>query len=156
MLAQLNFNEYFIDEFSLAVNRTFESGEARTGTIDVDFDIKRSGDNPLDFMVTLLVYLNKSDEAFHRADYRIFLKLTGYFSFNEGVTEEAINGMIAPNGLSMLYGVARGIVSNTTATSWHGKLMLPAINFVELIQQKVMTEKKTPAKKVKMSKKTSG
>ena len=44
--------------------------------------------------------------------------------------------MIAHNGLSIHYGVARGTVSDATATSWHGKFVLPAVNFVELAKQK--------------------
>ena len=136
MLAQLNLNDYFIDEFAFAANREREAGGTSTGTIDIDFDINRSSENPMDFMIAMVIDINRRDEDFERGDYRIHLKLSGYFSFNEGVSEELINGMIAHNGLSILYGVARGTVADATATSWNGKFVLPAVNFIELVRQK--------------------
>jgi preprotein translocase subunit SecB len=136
MLAQLNLNDYFIDEFAFSANREHKANGTTSGTLSVDFDISRSGENPLDFMITLVVDVNPRDEDFERGDYRIHLKLSGYFSFSEGVSEEMINSMIAHNGLSMLYGVARGTVADATATSWHGKFVLPGVNFIELIKQK--------------------
>jgi len=142
MLAQLNLNDYFIDEFAFAANREHEAGGASSGTHGVDFDIKRSGDTPLDFMITLTVDVNPRDEEFERGEYRIHLKLSGFFSFTEDVSEEMINAMIAHNGLSILYGVARGTVADATATSWHGKFVLPAVNFIELIKQKAEAAQK--------------
>ena len=136
MLAQLNLNDYFIDELAFTANREREAGGTSTGTIDIDFDINRSSENPLNFMIAMVIDINRRDEDFERGDYRIHLKLSGYFSFNEGISEELINGMIAHNGLSILYGVARGTVADVTATSWHGKFVLPAVNFIELVRQK--------------------
>jgi preprotein translocase subunit SecB len=149
MLAQLNLNDYFIDEFRFAANRDHEAGGTTSGTIDIDFDISRSGETPLDFMISLVVDINPRDEDFERGEYRIHLKLSGFFSFTEGVSEDMINSMIAHNGLSILYGVARGTVADATATSWHGKFVLPGVNFIELIKQKAEAAqkgKKTPRK----------
>lgn len=142
MLAQLNLNDYYIDEFAFAANRDHERGDAATGTLGVDFDIKRSAESSLDFMITLVVDVNQRDEDFERSNYRIHLKLSGFFSFVEDVSEEMINGMIHHNGLSMLYGVARGTVADATATSWHGKFVLPGVNFIELIKQKAEAAQK--------------
>lgn len=146
MLAQLNLNDYFIDELAFAANREREAGSTTSGTLSVDFDIRRSGEAPLDFMITLVVDVNPRDEDFERGDYRIHLKLSGFFSFTEGTSEEMINGMITHNGLSILYGVARGSVADATATSWHGKFVLPAVNFVELVKQKVAALAEKPRK----------
>lgn len=149
MQAQLNLNDYFIDEFSFAANRDHKAGSEASGTLNIDFDIKRSGDDPLNFMITLVVDINHDDKAFERSDYRIHLKLSGFFSFTEGTDEAMINAMIAQNGLSMLYGVARGTVADATATSWHGKLVLPGVNFIELIKQKAEAGKKAGRKRKK-------
>jgi len=142
MLAQLNLNDYYIDELAFAANRDHEKSGTTTGTLGVDFDIKRSPENPLNFMISLVVDVNPRDEDLERSNYRIHLKLSGFFSFDKGVNEEMINGMIYHNGLSMLYGVARGTVADATATSWHGKLVLPGVNFIELIKQKAEAAQK--------------
>lgn len=146
MQAQLNLNDYFIDEFSFAANRDHTAGSEASGTLNIDFDIKRSGDDPLDFMITLVVDINPLDEDFARGDYRVHVKLSGFFSFTEGTDEVMINSMIAQNGLSMLYGVARGTVADATATSWHGKLVLPGVNFIEVIKRKAEAGKKRTRK----------
>lgn len=136
MLAQLNLNDYYIDEFAFAANRDHEKGGTTSGTLGVDFDIKCSAESSLDFMISLVVDVNPLDADFERGEYRIHLKLSGFFSFDKDVSEDMINRMIHHNGLTMLYGVARGTVADATATSWHGKFVLPGVNFIELIKQK--------------------
>ncbi len=136
MQAQLNLNDYYIDEFSFVANRDHVPSEKICGTIDLDFDISRNPDNPLDFMISMRVDINPREEDFQKCDYRIHLKLSGFFSFVEGTEDETIRNMIAPNGLSMLYGVARGVVASATALSWHGKSVLPSMNLIEIIRRK--------------------
>jgi preprotein translocase subunit SecB len=150
--AQLNLNDYYIDEFSFVVNREHVPSESLCGTIDLDFDISRNSDNQLDFMICLMVDINPREEDFLKCDYRIHLKLTGFFSFADGTTEDTIKNMIAPNGLSMLYGVARGVVANVTSTSWHGKFVLPSMNLTEVIKRKAETASK-PEKSARKTKK---
>jgi preprotein translocase subunit SecB len=80
------------------------------------------------------------------------LKLTGFFCFVEGTDEEIINKMIGPSGLSILYGVARGVVAQVTGNSWHGKFILPSMNFIELMKgkaQAIETAKKISRRKRK-------
>lgn len=151
MQAQLNLNDYYLDELSFVVNREHVPSATLCGTIDLDFDISRNSDNPLDFMISLMVDINPREEDFQKCDYRIHLKLTGFFSFADGTKEETISSMIAPNGLSMLYGVARGVVADATAISWHGKFVLPSMNLVEIIKQKseAVAKAEKPARKTK-------
>lgn len=136
MQAQLNLDDFYIDELSFKVNRDHVPSETLCGTIDVDFDVRRNTDNPLQFMIAMRVDINPREEDFKKCDYRIHLCLSGFFSFADGTTEDTIRNMIAPNGLSMLYGVARGVVASTTAQSWHGKFVLPSLNLIEIIKRK--------------------
>lgn len=147
MQAQLNLNDYYIDELSFVVNRDHVPSETLCGTIDLDFDISRNPGNPLDFMISMRVDINPREEDFQKCDYRINLKLSGFFSFTEGTEDDTIRNMIAPNGLSMLYGVARGVVASATALSWHGKFVLPSMNLIEIIKRKA--EVTSTAEKVK-------
>jgi len=48
--------------------------------------------------------------------------------------------MIAPNGLAILYGIARGTVTHMTGCSRFGKIVLPSVNFIELIRRKGQEE----------------
>lgn len=152
MQAQLNLNDYYINELSFVANRDHIPSEALCGTIDLDFDIKRNSDNPLDFMIYLRVDVNPREEDFEKCDYRIHLCLSGFFSFEKGTAEDTISNMIATNGLSMLYGVARGMVANATAMSWHGKFVLPSLNLIEIIKRKSEVESKAEKKPRKTKK----
>ena len=136
MPAQLNINEYYVDNIIVQSNDHFKRTEIGTCGIHVDFDIKRNKDNPLDFLISMLIELNKKDEDFELAEYRILLNITGIYSFAEGTDDATINNMIAPSGLSILYGVARGVLSQITGNCRHGKFILPTLNFMEIIKNK--------------------
>lgn len=160
MLAQLNINEYFVDNVIVQTNNKFKRTDTGTCRINVDYHIKRNNDNPLDFMISMLIELNKNDDDFDLAEYRILLNLTGFYSFTEGAEEPTINNMIAPSGLSILYGVARGVVSQLTGNCRYGKFILPTLNFMEIIKNKAkklaeaetavpLSDESPPTKKVK-------
>lgn len=151
MLALLNLVEYFVDELSLVANKEMVPGENLPVELDVDFDISRNSANPCEFYVSLMVNLNQSEKAFRGNCYKVSLKLSGFFRFDEVVNEENISAMISHNGLAMLYGIARATIAQATATSWHGKYLIPGVNFVELIKQKA--EAASQAKSTKTSKK---
>jgi len=144
MLAQLNIEEYFVEELRVKANPDYRGGEGHEGTVSVSFNIKRKGTEPL-FMIPMVINVNKTKKAFETSPYQIVLKITGLFSFKEGTDEETIKKMINLNAPAMLYSIARGIVSQATAQSLHGKFILPTVNFVELIKKK--QKKKTSASK---------
>ena len=148
MSALLEIDQYFVDEFSLEVNRKFGGEECQFG-LEIDFDIGRASDGGPRFEVQLRVDVNKEEVDFDTCPYRIHLLLTGYFHFPEDTPEEKINNMIAPNGLSILYGIARSTVSQVVGVGRHGRILLPSVNFIDVIQDKAKREKATKVKKPK-------
>ena len=136
MQSLLNIYEYYVDNIDVRVNYGYKESELKTGHINVDFDIKQNKERPLDFMISMLIELNKSDAAFASGEYRILLNVSGYFSFLEGTSEETVHKMIAPSGLSILYGIARGVVAQVTGNCKYGKYILPSLNFIEIIKKK--------------------
>jgi len=155
MQAQLNLIDYYIDDLSFVANRDHVPTDTSCGTIEIDFDLSRNSDNPLDFKISLIVDVNSREEDFQKCDYQIHLTMSGFFTFTEGTTEDTIMNMIAPNGLTILYGLARGMVANATAMSWHGKFVLPALNLIEIIKQKGEALSKPEKPRAKTKKKQS-
>lgn len=145
MLALLNFEEYFVEEISVKTNPQFEKKGQNEGEIAISFDIKRKDMEPR-FMIPMEIKLNHSKKDSFNAPYQVMLKITGFFSFPKGTDEETIHKMIGLNGLSILYGVARGVVAQATGNCPHGKFILPSVNFIELMKAK---SKKTHTKKKK-------
>ncbi len=140
MLALLEMYQYFIDDFTLQVNPTLKEAEEYEVDLNVDFEIGRSNDDKPNFEVKLLVDVNQKDEFFRNAPYRVHLLVTGYFHFPEGTDEDNINKLILPNGLSILYGIARNTVSQSTGVARFGRFLLPSINLIKVIQDKAKKE----------------
>jgi preprotein translocase subunit SecB len=145
MQALLNIDNYFVEDISIRTNPGYKKAKAEQGALEISFDIKRKGTEPR-FMVLMQVDVNKSKKSFSGAAYQISLKIIGFFSFVEGTAEETMNKMIGLNGLTILYGVSRGIVAQATANCPHGKFILPSVNFVELLKKKAQaTERQARA-----------
>jgi preprotein translocase subunit SecB len=146
MLALLNFDEYFVEEVYVKANPKFEKKDWNEGAIAISFDIKRKEMEP-NFMIPMAIKLNHAKKDSLNAPYQIILRITGFFSFPKGTDEETIHKMIGLNGLSILYGVARGVVAQATANCPHGKFILPSVNFIELMKSKAK-ESRTKKKRV--------
>jgi preprotein translocase subunit SecB len=145
MLGLLNFEEYFVEEIYVKAKPKFEKKGRNEGEIAISFDIKRK-DMELRFMIPMEIKLNHSKKDSFNAPYQVILKITGFFSFPKGTDEETIHKMIGLNGLSILYGVARGVIAQATANCPHGKFILPSVNFIELMKSK-MKRPRTKKKK---------
>lgn len=146
MQAQLNLDEYFIDELVIRKNINYDKEKPITGDYFIDFDILRHDKNPLLFKLSMFIEFNKND---NNSPYYILMKLNGFFSYADGTDDDYIKKTIALNAPSILYGVARGIVAQATGNCEYGKFILPAVNFVEILKRKsdVKKLKKTTKKK---------
>lgn len=153
MQPPLEISQYFIDELHVKVNPEYEGDGSHAGILVVDFDIRKAPD-ALRFLITMTIDVNKTDEAFAGAPYQLLLNLSGYFDFAEGTDQETVDRLIGPNGLAILYGIARGTVAQATACCRHDKFILPAYNFIELLNEKAKQgspAKERPAKRKKAS-----
>ena len=134
MKALLDINDYIVEELTIRGNDAFQkAAKVQEGQIDISFNVKRKGKEPL-FMISMAIELNKSKQVFASNAYYVYLKINGFFSFPKDTPEETMQKMIGLNGTVMLFGVARGVVAQATANGAHGKFVLPAVNFVELIK----------------------
>ncbi len=59
-----------------------------------------------------------------------------YLPMKKKVNEDQIIQSVTLNGLAILYGIMRSMVSEITAQCYHGRFILPTINFVEEIKKK--------------------
>jgi preprotein translocase subunit SecB len=147
MQALLNINDYVVEELTVKGNGDYKKpAKEQEGQIDISFNARRKGKEPL-FMITMTIELNKSKQAFANNAYYVFLKINGFFGFPKETGEETMQKMISLNGLVMLYGIARGVVAQATANGAHGKFVLPAVNFVELIKTGSITKSEPKRKK---------
>jgi len=143
MNSQLNLDNFFIEELVLKTNNDFQSKEVTKNQLNVDFLILNNKDNPLLFKVVLKIEINKSKKFFESAGFCILMRLSGFFSVQEKTDENMKKQLISFNAPSILYGIARGIVSEATSNTIYGRYILPTINFVELVKKKAKIKKST-------------
>lgn len=141
MQALLNFDQYIVDDLSVRTNGfKLPKGRGKSvetwGEVKIQFDIKQNKGNDTAYMIPLTIEVNESQGHSAASPYYIFLAIRGFFSFNKREDPETTAKMISLNGLSMLYGVARGIVGQATASCPHGRFILPSVNFIELLKRK--------------------
>ena len=84
---------------------------------------------------------------------KIDINITGYFSIKEGTSEEEKRKLIPLCCISILYGIIRGLVINITSSCPGGHVLLPALNFNDVLQDhiKKLNEKQNPSQQEKQS-----
>ena len=149
MNALLNIDEYFVEDIHVKTNPAYRESdqESEAGQIKASIEVRRRGPEP-EFMISMTVEVNKEKQAFLASRYYVLVSIAGYFSFAPNVDETTIERMIGLNAPSILYGIARGVVAQTTGNCRYGKFILPTVNFVEL------TKKETSEKRTKRKSKT--
>ncbi|MBP6671685.1 MAG: protein-export chaperone SecB [Bacteroidetes bacterium] len=138
LIAQLQLRDYSILFLSVEANQNIVTnvGDQVSSSLEIDFDLYRKDREP-NFKLLLDVNVNPREKDFQRAEYRIRIKLQSFLEFAPSLPEHEIPKILVPNGLAMTYSIARGVVGQATGTSLHNKFMLPSVNFIELIKQKI-------------------
>ncbi|MGC3974148.1 MAG: hypothetical protein QM771_07165 [Nitrospira sp.] len=91
---------------------------------------------PDHFMVALVIVVEPSAMAPALDPYHINMRIEGYFTFQPGsaAIQSEKERMVSLNGCSILMGLARGLVAQSTGVSEFGKYLLPSVNFVEILK----------------------
>jgi preprotein translocase subunit SecB len=152
MIASLQLDDFVLEELVIRANPfpITDGDNDQKYTLSSDFDLdKREGAPVLGLRLAINVDGDTSSAAHVFSNVRIVL--IGFFSFAEGSPEEYIRAVTPGNQLSILYGIARGIVATATGTAAGGKINLPPVNINDMIQAKLARIQKDekPAKPVR-------
>lgn len=147
VIAQLQLRDYYLTLLNVEANHNFKSEEGKPihSIMGVDFNFYKKKDEPK-FKIVLDIFVNLKDEDFKKSEYRIRIKVDSFLEFDPSFPEKDIPHLLVPNGLAMTYSIARGIVGQATGTSLHGKFLLPSVNFIELIKNKIESKSKKQKK----------
>lgn len=109
-------------------------------SIDIDFNHQTFTDVSSRFQVFLEIEVNKSRKI---AGYCLKLTGMGIFELDENnLTEREINNLKWYSPINMLINNLRNIISQTTAFGPMSVYLLPPINVMDLVKQKVEKNKK--------------
>jgi len=140
MLATLQLNNFFIDSLSIENSRFFDptmDEPCVEGQINCSHSILLPKDESSEpYMLALSIKVSPAEKKPALDPYLIQIKVVGFFTFTGKMDESEKEKMLDLNGASILFGIARGIVVQATGSGIAGKYILPAINFVEMRNQK--------------------
>ena len=129
-LSPLHLTDYFITELHFTANAKFDPKQEVIIQPD-DFQIAveaqpAKGDNHR-WQVVLKLQHQPAAEA--NVPCRLTVEIIGSFLVMEGVPDDRIKRLVETNGPSILYGIAREIVRDTSTRGPYPPVMLPSTSF---------------------------
>lgn len=139
MQPPLELQDYWIEELIVQANPEYDGKRISPQIFpEIDFHIAKAPRQKKFLICMTIGILRKKDENIS-APYRIVVTLSGQYQFRKETDEQTIHKMLAPNGLAILYGIARTTVAQATACGRHGKFLLPTVDLIEIIRAKINT-----------------
>jgi preprotein translocase subunit SecB len=142
-LAPLQLIRYWIDDLEIHANRQFDA-EKEEGhyldSLDVNSNVREldppegaTGDLGLFWLISLSIKVG--DEAKDTDPYGIHLNLSGILQSSPKVAADNVRRLVEVNGPSMLFGVAREIVRNLTASGPFPAVLFPSVSFLGKVEE---------------------
>ena len=91
------------------------------------YDVKIHAEDKTRYMQRLSVVFKECTANESPIGYQILAEITGLFSFPAETTVETREQLIRLNGVSILYGILRGLIANTTAMFPGGPFVAPTV-----------------------------
>lgn len=86
--------------------------------------------DPVNFMVALRFAILNETEGKKRAPYTVDIHAQGWFELKPGLPVEKREDLVRVNGSSMILGAMREVISQLTARSGFGPLVIPTLRFL--------------------------
>src|SRR3989304_5897275 len=108
----LNIRDYVVAEVTMTANPYFDGSTPGSTTVGVGFAADRHATNPQAFRIQMKVVLSQDDNPVPHP-YWFSISITGFFESAERMdSEKTVPRRQIENGLTVLYGVVRGILGN--------------------------------------------
>lgn len=124
----LQLESYFLESLNCHVRAEFDKKQVPLEQVDVKSDSFEHKETSNRFMVRLRVKVGQKDGSNARCE--LDMVVVGFFRLPGGLDQGMRITMHAQNAPSILYGVARQIVAETTGNGPWGRVFLPTMNFV--------------------------
>jgi len=133
----LNINEYFIRELTLKVNQEIANKPKNKEKIPINIalQIREKSNSDKTFMVVLELTYGEINKKVLVTPFFLFCSIEGFFTLIGDPDENVGKNLKHLNAPSILYGIARGIIGQITSNTRLGKLIIPPVNFVEILKR---------------------
>lgn len=146
----LQLDDYIVTDYSYKLNLGAmqpKPDNLLVSQVDVDFDVNPHKTEENQYIMSMVIHVNKKPSFSKRSRYQIYMRLLGRFRFQGGIDKPEKARLIYNNGSAILYGVARGTIGEFTSGLGVGRYILPVINLLAVAKQKL--KKSRPGRKTK-------
>ena len=145
---QLEITEYQLEEVRIERNPEYSSASLELGRVgvSVDWNVFTNKDEVNRFAVGLIIKTCDPTAPGASCPLKIVVRMVGFFTVSEPLSDGKVPFQITVNGLTILYGIARGLVG--TAAAWFGgnTVVLPTQYFSERLRAKELANTRTEQK----------
>ncbi|MCX6842614.1 MAG: protein-export chaperone SecB [candidate division WOR-3 bacterium] len=133
----LQLESFFVEALTYRAREGFDVKLPPCERVDVTPNVLLHKETPSRFMVRLEVRVGQQESSNARCE--LDLRLVGFFVLPEGLEPKIRAAMLVQNAPSILYGVARQVVTETTSNGPWGKVFLPTMDFVAMAANQART-----------------
>ena len=147
---QLEITEYQLEELRIERNPEFVDGlDSGQIGVSVEFDVFTNQDEANRFAVGLIIKTCDPNVPGASCPLKVVMRLVGFFVVSEALSDGKVPSPIAVNGLTILYGIARGLFG--TAASWFARpTVLPTVYFSERVKAKELANSRIEQKAIEV------
>lgn len=131
--------DYFLTELMFSASPQFNpKKEAPISFEDfqITFVATCNPEDKRDWNISLKLKYQPAAEA--NTPYRFVTEIVGYFKVHDEFSEASIERLVKTNGPSILFGVLREVIRDTTARGPYSPVLLPSVSFYEPEGQQVV------------------
>jgi preprotein translocase subunit SecB len=126
----LHLSDYFISDLHFSANSGFDpKREALIDYDDFKIESQAKADAELLWHVTLKLQYRPAAES--NVPYRFTVEIVGSFSVSDQFPLAKTERLVRTNAPSMLYGILREVIRDTTARGPYSAVILPSTSFYE-------------------------
>lgn len=130
----LSFLNYQPLGLKIEPDTNFDRSRPQRAQIEATFGVSRHESATQQFLIAFSCRLFRTT-AEDNLPYAVEFGLTGEFLAAQKLEPDGIPARAVNNALSLLYGVARGIIGQATAGSVNGRFVLPTVTFDDLVAE---------------------
>lgn len=134
-IPQLELHDAHLLDVTVQANPAFEGTNDPKATVAFQHTSARHASDPSRIRVELRARISSEDNEPRRKPYWIEIAVAGYFKSREEKPGGEVPWLLVENALTILYGVARGIVTSVTGSGPYGKFLLPTITFARATEE---------------------
>lgn len=132
---QLDLKTYTVQALSFEARNDFNPEHDLLSQVELGYSVEPHPEGAPEFAAFLSIRLGTEQLEKPNLPYDVSIRIAGVFQAARELRPLETESELVVNALTILYGVARGHVAQSTGVGMYGKLVLPAVSFADLVEE---------------------